>query len=206
MEKVAIWKKCINFVHQNETIMNINEQIFQDFKAGRIDSLYTQEYPSLKAFAARYLTDSYAMMAEDCVQDAIVNAYQTRNSFNSPLQMKAFLYTCIRNSCVSILRKIDSQRNYLSEQDEDYEWEVSAAIIEQETLDRLHAAIRSLPEKYRQIFDLDYEQGLKHAEIANLLGISIDGVTKRKAKMISLLREKFKDDKQMLLFVTLFTI
>ena len=146
------------------------------------------------------------MMAEDCVQDAIVNAYQKRHTFNSPIQMKAFLYTCVRNACISILRKIDSQQNYLSEQETEYEWEISAAIIEQETLDRLHAAISELPEKYRQIFDLDYEQGLKHAEIANLLGISIDGVTKRKAKMISLLREKFKDDKQMLLFVTLFTI
>ena len=186
--------------------MNINEQILQDFKAGQIDSLYTTEFSSLKAFAARYLTDTYAMMAEDCVQDAIVNAYQKRHTFNSPIQMKAFLYTCVRNACISILRKIDSQQNYLSEQETEYEWEISAAIIEQETLDRLHAAISELPEKYRQIFDLDYEQGLKHAEIANLLGISIDGVTKRKAKMISLLREKFKDDKQMLLFVTLFTI
>jgi RNA polymerase sigma-70 factor (ECF subfamily) len=186
--------------------MNINEQIFQDFKAGRIDSLYTQEFPSLKAFAARYLTDNYAMMAEDCVQDAIVNTYQARHTFNSALQMKAFLYTCIRNACISILRKIDSQQNYLSEHEIDYEWEISAAIIEQETLDRLHSAIRSLPEKYRQIFNLDYEQGLHHAEIAKLLAITIDGVTKRKAKMISLLREKFKDEKQMLLFVTLMTI
>lgn len=47
--------------------MNINEQILQDFKAGQIDSLYTTEFSSLKAFAARYLTDNYAMMAEDCV-------------------------------------------------------------------------------------------------------------------------------------------
>ena len=153
--------------------MNINEQILQDFKAGQIDSLYTTEFSSLKAFAARYLTDNYAMMAEDCVQDAIVNAYQKRHTFNSPIQMKAFLYTCVRNACISILRKIDSQQNYLSEQETEYEWEISAAIIEQETLDRLHAAISELPEKYRQIFDLDYEQGLKHAEIANLLGISI---------------------------------
>lgn len=186
--------------------MNINEQIFQDFKAGRIDSLYIQEFPSLKAFAARYLTDNYAMMAEDCVQDAIVNTYQARHSFTSPLQMKAFLYTCIRNACVSILRKVDSQHNYLSEQEEEYELEISATIIEQETLDRLHAAIGELPEKYRQIFNLDYEQGLRHAEIARLLGITIDGVTKRKAKMISLLREKFKGDKQMQMFVILLTI
>lgn len=186
--------------------MGITEQIFQDFKAGRIDSFYAQEYPSLKAFAARYLTDDYAMMAEDCVQDAIVSAYQTRHMFNSSLQMKTFLYTCIRNACISILRKVDSRQNYLSEQEDEYECEISAAIIEQETLDCLHTAIHELPEKYRQIFNLEYEQGLRHAEIAKLLGITIDGVVKRKAKMISLLREKFKNDKLMQLFIALVSI
>ena len=186
--------------------MEISEQIYKDFKAGRIDSLYAEGFASLKAFAARYLTDSYSMMAEDCVQDAIVNAYQTRHTFTSPMQMKAFLYTCVRNACISILRKVNSQLNYLSEQDDEYEQELSAAIIEQETLDRLHAAIRELPEKYRQIFDLSYEQGLRHAEVARILGITIDGVQKRRARIISLLRDKFKDDRQILHFIAILSV
>lgn len=175
-------------------------------QAGRIDSLYAEGFSSLKAFAARFLTDSYAMMAEDCVQDAIVKAYQTRHSFTSPMQMKGFLYTCVRNACISILRKVNSQQNYLSEQDEEYERELSAAIIEQETLDQLHAAIRELPEKYRQLFDLSYEQGLHHAEVARLLGITIDAVQKRRAKIISILREKFKGDRQMLFIIAMMTV
>lgn len=186
--------------------MNISEQIFRDFKAGRIDSLYAEGFSSLKAFAARYLTDSYSMMAEDCVQDAIVHAYETRHTFSSPLQLKGFLFTCVRNASISILRKVGSWQNYLSEQDEDFEQEFTAAIIEQETLDRLHAAIRQLPEKYRQLFDLSYEQGLRHAEVARLLGITIDGVQKRRARMISLLRDSFRDDQRMLLFISIITI
>lgn len=186
--------------------MDISEQIFQDFRAGHIDSFYAEGFSSLKAFAARYLTDSYAMMAEDCVQDAIVKAYETRHTFSSPLQMKAYLFTCVRNACISLLRKVDSKQNYLSEQDEDYENELSAAIIEQETLDLLHAAIRQLPEKYRQLFDLSYEQGLRHAEVAQILGITIDGVQKRRSKMISLLRNNFKNDRQMLMLLSFMTI
>ncbi len=182
--------------------MNISEAIYQDFKAGRIDSLYAEGFSSLKAFAARYLTDHYAMMAEDCVQESIIKAYQTRQTFTSPLQMKAFLFTCVRNASISILRKVGSHQNYLNELQEDYEQELSAAIIEQETLDRLHTAIRQLPDKYRQLFDLSYEQGLSRAEVARLLGITIDGVQKRRAKMISLLREQFNDDYGMLLLLT----
>jgi len=186
--------------------MDINDQILQDFKAGHIDSLYAEGFASLKAFAARYLTDNYAMMAEDCVQEAIVQAYKTRNTFTSPLQLKGFLFSCVRNSSISILRKANSHQNYLTELEEEVEQEFSAAIIEQETLDRLHNAIRQLPEKYRQLFDLSYEQGLRHAEVARLLGITIDGVQKRRIKMISLLRDSFKDDHQMLLFISIITI
>ena len=186
--------------------MNINEQTFQDFKAGRIDALYAEGYVSLQAFAARYLTDNYAMMAEDCVQEAMTKAYQTRHTFTSPLQLKSFLFTCVRNDSISILRKVGSHQNYLSELEEGYEEELSAAIIEQETLDRLHEAINELPEKYRQLFDLSYEQGLRHAEVAHLLGITIDGVQKRRAKMISLLREKFKNDMDMLIFIAMLNL
>lgn len=186
--------------------MTISEQIFNDFKRGHIESLYAEGFAPLKAFAARYLTDTYAMMAEDCVQDAIVHAYQTRLTFVSPFQMKTFLFTCVRNSCISILRKTVSKANYLSAQEEGYEEELSAAIIEQETLDRLHEAIAQLPEKYQEIFKMNFEQGLQHAEIARLLGITIDGVNKRKARMIYLLREKLKGDEQTLLLITLLSI
>ncbi len=183
--------------------MIISEQTYQDFKAGHIDTLYVDSFASLQAFAARYLTDSYAMMAEDCVQEAMMKAYERRHTFTSPFQMKAFLFTCVRNASISILRKVDSRQNYLSELDERYEEELSAAIIEQETLDRLHEAIGELPEKYRQLFNLSFEQGLRHAEVARLLGITIDGVQKRRARMISLLREKFGNDAEMLVLISL---
>ena len=184
--------------------MDISDQILKDFKSGRIDSLYAEGFSSLKAFAARYLTDSYAMMAEDCVQDAIVKAYETRHTFTTPLQMKGFLFTCVRNACISFLRKVGSHQNYLSELEENVEPDLSAAMIEQETLDLLHTAIRQLPEKYQQLFDLSYEQGLHHAEVAQRLGITIDGVQKRRLKMLSLLRNHFKNDHRMLSPITVF--
>ncbi|MBR2291140.1 MAG: sigma-70 family RNA polymerase sigma factor [Prevotella sp.] len=183
--------------------MQISEQIYDDFKRGHIDSLYREGYASMKAFAARYLTDAYAMMAEDCVQDAIVKAYDTRHTFTSPSQFKAFLYTCIRNSCVSVLRKTTSRANYIAQQDTVEEERLSAAIIEQETLDLLRQAISELPEKYRKVFELGYEQGLSYAEAAKQLGITIDGYDKRRARMITLLRKRFKGNEPMLMLISL---
>lgn len=181
--------------------MEVLDKVYNDFKHGEISTLYAELYVSMKAFAARYLTDAYSLMAEDCVQDAIVNAYNTRDTFNSPFQFKAYLYTCIRNNCIALLRKANSYQNWL-EQQENQEEELTAIIIEQETLDLLHKAIAELPEKYRQIFDLSYEQGLKNAEVAQMLGVTIEAIDKRKAKMLMLLRKKFKHNPAMQILIT----
>jgi RNA polymerase sigma-70 factor (ECF subfamily) len=83
------------------------------------------------------------------------------------------------------------------------EEEISAGIIEQETIDLLHRAIAELPEQYRRIFELNYEKGLKMREVAEELNISFEALKKRKLKMFALLRERFKNNSAMqaLLFI-----
>ena len=182
------------------------EKVYTDFKNGQIDTLYAELYAPLMNYAARFLTSDYATMAEDCVQEAIIKAYQTRDTFTSSYQLKSYLFTCIHNNCVSVLRKASSRQNYVLMPKEEIEQEFSASMIEQETIDLLHAAIRELPEKYQQLFELNYEQGLKNEEVARLLEISINGFNKRKAKMISLLRDKFRDNELMQILITVLLV
>lgn len=191
------------FIFADESYDMVREEtVYTDFKQGKIDSLYAEMYAPMMSYAARFLTNDYAMMAEDTVQEAIIKAYQTRGTFSTPYQLKSFLFTCIHNNCISVLRKVSSHQNYVSQPQEVIEQEFSASMIEQETIEMLHAAIRELPEKYQQLFELNYEQGLKNEEVARLLDISINGFNKRKAKMISLLREKFKDQELMQMLIT----
>ena len=68
----------------------------------------------------------------------------------------------------------------------------------QETLDRLYLAIDQLPDQLHRIFELSFEEGLSHKEIAAILQLSPHTVKKQKAKLIQLLREHFKDDATML--------
>lgn len=191
------------FIFADESYDMVREEtVYTDFKQGKIDSLYAEMYAPMMSYAARFLTNDYAMMAEDTVQEAIIKAYQTRGTFSTPYQLKSFLFTCIHNNCISVLRKVSSHQNYVSQPQEVMEQEFSASMIEQETIEMLHAAIRELPEKYQQLFELNYEQGLKNEEVARLLDISINGFNKRKSKMISLLREKFKDQELMQMLIT----
>ncbi|WP_106625428.1 RNA polymerase sigma factor [Bacteroides sp. Marseille-P3684] len=162
------------------------DEIFIDFQQGKIDSLYHTLYGRLMSYASRCLGEDASFMSEDCVQDAIYKTYRMRSTFQNAAAFKSYLYTCIHNHAVSILRKQMAQENYLASREEE---DLQHSLLEQEVLDLLFDAIRSLPEKYRRLFDMSFEQGLKNAEIAALLHVSESAVKKQKASMIQQLRD-----------------
>ena len=185
-------------------MIEVYKQVFAEFKEGTINSFYEKMYPELIIYASRLLGNEYAFLSEDCVQDAIFQAYKQRHSFSSPFQLKAFIYTCVRNKGISILRKGKAQSKYMA-QIEDSEKDLSVNFIEQETLTLLYEAIDSLPEKYKTLFDLSFEQGLKNAEVAKRLNISEIAVKKQKSRFKSLLYNQLKNkiDKEYLYFILL---
>lgn len=184
-----------------------NEQIYQAFRKGSIEPLYKEVYPRLLLYVARLLGQEYAFLSEDCAQDAIYQTYLKRASLPSPSAFLGFLYSCAYNAAISVLRKQSARENYLSAQAHADEEEFLHSMIEQEMLDILYRAIDELPDKYKQLFNLSFEQGLKNAEIAQLLMVSESAVKKQKAHFIELMRVKLQalTDKEyaaLLYFVT----
>lgn len=161
--------------------------LYTDFKSGKMDLFYRDFYPALIAFAIHVLGSKYAYLAEDCVQESIYKTYLAKDRIADESSLKSYLYTAVRNRAIGILRKDNSQNNYLK-QFETSEQDILAELIERETIRRLFVAVDSLPEPYRRIFDLSFEEGLKNREIAAMLGISESAVKKRKARMLNLLR------------------
>ncbi len=169
--------------------MVITAEMLRDFRVGQIDGFYVEVYPSLLSFVLGILGDEQSLLGEDCVQEAIFKSYAARTSFDTPQHLKSYLYHVAHNNAVSLLRKQQSHRNYLSQSFDESE-DLSNAIIRQETLDRLSEAINSLSEPLREIYHLSFEEGLKNAEVASRLGISESLVKKRKTRMIRELRNK----------------
>lgn len=165
------------------------EQILLDFTNGRIDSLYREWYSKLILYASRQLGYDLGFMAEDCVQEAIYKTYQARETLRSPFAFKSYLYACVHNQIISVMRKQSAQENYLSSSEEE---DFQNSYIEQETLDLLFRAIDNLPPKYKMLFDLSFEQGLKNAEVAKILSVSESAVKKQKAFLIQRLRDELK--------------
>ncbi len=172
--------------------MDRHDQLFTDFVAGHIDTLYRCLYPQLLTYTLRRLGNDFAFLAEDCVQNSIFKAYQQRCQFQTELSLKAFLYTCIHNEVVSILRKQYAQNNYFESLEEQESVDFENSLIEQETLQLLYQAMNNLPAKYRTLFHLSYEKHMKNAEIAAELGISESAVKKQKAQFIELMRQQLQ--------------
>ncbi len=72
-------------------MMEMYKQVFAEFKEGTINSFYEKMYPELIIYASRLLGNEFAFLSEDCVQDAVFQAYQQRRSFSSPFQLKAYI-------------------------------------------------------------------------------------------------------------------
>lgn len=180
--------------------MVIEQSIISDFKAGRLEAFYSNVYPSLLTYAARILGPDYAFLAEDCVQDCIYKMYERRDTFDKPSYFKSYAYTLVHNSAVSFVRKSRSQKDYVGQQDNiDSGFQLS--MIHQETLDLLYDAIESLPMHLHVIFEMSFEQGMKNEEIAAALNVSPSTIKRRKALMISMLRNNLKENYILLLLL-----
>ncbi|MCM1051385.1 MAG: sigma-70 family RNA polymerase sigma factor [Paenibacillus sp.] len=182
-------------------------RIFKEFSAGEITSFYDEMFPGMMLYAMHILGDDFSYMAEDCVQDAVLTTYERRAEFPNAGAWRGFLLSCIRNNAIAVLRKSNLQRSYLeSKTTEELENDSSHALIAHELHEMLFEAIDSLPEKYREIFDLSFESGLKNAEIASMLGLAEVTVKKRKAKLLSILHDKLGgllDEKSIAVLLTI---
>lgn len=166
--------------------------IYRQFISGRMGAFYKTFYSQLLLYAAGILGERLSFMAEDCVQNAVLTTYLHRDELEDMEKWRGWLIKSVRNNALMQLRgeeqRLRYERHGLMSQDEAED--IYLATIEQEVYTELFAAIESLPEKYRQIFDLCFSSGMKNIEVAELLNIAEITVKKRKAKMIALLREK----------------
>ncbi|MDE6450428.1 MAG: sigma-70 family RNA polymerase sigma factor [Muribaculaceae bacterium] len=172
------------------------EYIFDSFRSGYLHPLYEEMFPLLMRYASRMAGSDLAYLAKDCVQDAIYRSYKERETFDSAVHWRNFLYMCIRNNVIDLIRKADYSQAYadnvlLSDNEQE---DVSMAVIYNDALAAIFSVVDSLPDKYREIFHLSFREGLRNAEIAELLSIAEITVKKRKARLIEMIRKGLRSD------------
>ena len=154
------------------------------------DSIFRTWYAPLVRLAEGMLRSR--AVAEEIVQDVMLELWRRREALAAEGSPQAYLFQSTRNRALNHLRHLRVERR--GEPHAVGESSVPAAaqseLVEEEIEGALRDAVRGLPDRCREVFELSRANGLKYAEIAGLLGISVKTVEAQMGKALKLLRAR----------------
>ncbi|MDW6025345.1 sigma-70 family RNA polymerase sigma factor [Mesorhizobium sp. BAC0120] len=127
--------------------------------------------------------------AEDLVHDALVRAYERRNTFRSGGNLRAWLLSILHNVFIDRMRsrKSEAAREELAGQL--VESAVGASQEHAVRLAQIRKAFLDLPQEQRSALDLVAIEGLGYQEAANILGIPVGTLMSRIGRARAALRK-----------------
>jgi RNA polymerase sigma-70 factor (ECF subfamily) len=153
------------------------------------DDIFRSYYAQLVAVADSMLRERES--AEDVVQDVMAELWRRRESIFFETSLRAYLFRAVRNRALNHIR----HQRIAPRAEPDAALQIPVPAADRETLETemqtaLRAAVGQLPPRCREVFEMSRVHGLKYAEIAQSLDISVKTVEAQMGKAIRVLREK----------------
>lgn len=157
-----------------------------------VSQLFERYYIPLVLFAQSYVQDEE--IAKDTVQDIFCLLIEDQKKFLNVENLKVYLYNAVRNKCLKHIRHEGVKgryQHYIQHSEKEAE-EYYERILEEEVFLLLNKAILELPEQCKKVFLLTLEKK-GNAEIAQILGMSVETVKSHKKTGKKLLYARLKD-------------
>ncbi|WP_134090746.1 RNA polymerase sigma-70 factor [Olivibacter sp. XZL3] len=156
-----------------------------------IEELFKRYYPRLFEFAYGLL--GHEQEAEDIVQDAFVVFCEQQGRINwNDQAIKSYLYTTVKHDALNRIRHgrvvVSYQQRHQAPLAE--ENLILDHLIHSEVIGELMDALDKLPKGCALVCRLGYLEGLKNAQIAELMGVSIHTVKSQKQRALHLLKQQ----------------
>ncbi len=145
-------------------------------------------------------------LAVDLAQEAFIRVYRNAYRYRGQYQFSTWIYRIATNLAIDEIRRRERKGRFffynvmsLFQKDDrpfplpDLRESPEKALHRKEKLERLQAAIDSLPEKYRLAFMLKEAQELSYDETSRVLNISLGTAKSRIHRAKLLLRDKLRD-------------
>ncbi|MEM7161016.1 MAG: RNA polymerase sigma-70 factor [Bacteroidota bacterium] len=139
-----------------------------------------------------YFMSSDVDLAEDIAQDTFVKLWDNRDTIILST-VKSYLYTIARNLTLNHIKRDKLKYNFIAQTELRQDNNSPEFELEQkEFKEKLEAVIASIPEGNREVFLMNRIEGMKYAEIAERLGLSVKAVEKRMSKALKIIREEIE--------------
>ena len=131
------------------------------------EEIYRRFGERMKSIAWNHLGN--ANDAEDVVQETLLKVHRAASTYTGEASFPTWVYRILVNTCYDLLRK---RRRRIEEEPIEDTVERSAPSVDDAKRMTLRKLLGELTEQRRTVFTLFEIEGLSHAEIAAILGIS----------------------------------
>jgi RNA polymerase sigma-70 factor (ECF subfamily) len=171
-----------------------SERVLQErIRAGdesAFDTVFRSHYAHLVRMAQSVVREP--AVAEEVAQEVMLEFWRRRETLQVEQSFRAYLIRSTRNRALNHVRhqRVVAREAAIAAIDPPTAPSAEDQMLGTELERAVRAAIDGLPEKCRDVFQLSRDQGLKYAEIAVALDISVKTVEKRMGQALAELRER----------------
>lgn len=170
------------------TDTDLTERLLKGNKKAQ-EEFYMRFAPKVLAICYRYLSDRDE--SEDAMIQSLLKALENISSFKAEGSLEGWVKRIAVNTCLRLLKNkaafhVVSLHDIPDEQ-EDF-------VYDEPDTDYLLDLICHLPDGYRTVFNLYAIEGYSHAEISEMLGISIGTSKSQLSRARALLKRKIMSD------------
>lgn len=173
-----------------------DDELIQAMAAGdthALDALYARHGPALLGYLTGQLGNN-RQIAEEVLQDVMLAAWQSAPRFRGDSKVRTWLIAIARNQAINVRRK---RKLTLVELHETFDSDSTGPMerVERKSrAERLHEAMRELPEQQRETLELVFFHQLSGPEAAEVMGISEGTVKSRLHRAKETLRRLLGDE------------
>ena len=130
--------------------------------------------------------------AEDLCADVFEKVQRKLADFDpSKASVSTWVFTITRNTLIDHYRRVRPQEELDENLSDDSE--IDEGLLQNESLEELAAALRSMPEELRDLIVLRYYDNRPLTEVAEMMGLSYGAVKLRHQKALAMLKRALSD-------------
>ena len=169
------------------TVTSLNDTAFQ--------SLFKSHFSLLCAYC-QYRFQFDLDTAKEAVHTSFIKLWESRRNVTAGISIEAFLFRIVKNTCLDFKRHqkvVYKHQQYMLKQGEQStitDADFADLRMLRQTIDK---TVAEMPHQMRKVFELSRYEGLKYAQIASLLNISIKTVEVHMSRALLKLKKRLVD-------------